>query len=179
MGRGGKDEAELVVQGQARAVASWCPGLILGDETGPRAGGWASVGNGCCRVGRVLPSAPCRPQCPWTAGLWCCQPLATSRGAPARRRTPACWSCRARCAPWITCSSAPSSAAARATASAWTAACAAPSRTARCPAGPRGPRAPTPARPRRPRPHWEPLRPPAAVTGWRAGRPGWDPASRS
>ncbi|XP_032700951.1 protein FAM189B isoform X3 [Lontra canadensis] len=117
--------------------------------------------------------------CPWTAGLWCCRPWGTCPGARARRRTRACWSCRAPCARSTTCSSAPSSAAAPATASAWTAACAAPSRTAPCPGGPRGPPAPTPARPPRPRPRWEPPQPPAAATGWRAGRPGWDPASPS
>lgn len=35
-------------------------------------------GQGAARL--VLHSAPCRPQCPWTAGLWCCQPLVTSLG---------------------------------------------------------------------------------------------------
>lgn len=129
--------------------------------------------------GPVPPRAPCGPQCPWTAGPWRCRPSATSPGARARRRTPACWSCRAPCAPSTTCSSGPSSAAAPATASAWTAACVALSRTAPCRAGPPGPPAPTPAPPPRPRPPWGPLPPPEAATGWKAGRLGWAPASPS
>lgn len=149
--------------------------------------GRAELGGGCwtlrspegCGQTAAPTRPPVAPQCPWTVGLWCCRPSGTCPGARARRRTRACWSCRAPCAPSTTCSSAPSSAAAPATASAWTAACAAPSRTAPCRGGPRGPPAPTPAQPPRPRPPWEPPRLPAAATGWRAGRPGWDPASRS
>lgn len=127
----------------------------------------------------MLASAPFCPQCPWTAGLWCSQPSVTCPGAPARPRTRACWSCRAPCAPLTMCSSARFSAAAPATASAWTAAFGAPSRTAPFPGGPRGQPAPTPALPPKPRPHWVPPQRPAAATGWRAGRLGWDPASPS
>lgn len=117
--------------------------------------------------------------CPWTVGPWCCQPLATSLAALAHQKTHACWNSKALCAPSITCSSAPSSAAAQATALAWTAASGVPLKTVPCLGDPHGLPAPIPAQLLKPHPHWVLPQLLAVATGWRAGRPGWDLASPS
>uniref|UniRef100_D6RFB2 Endosomal transmembrane epsin interactor 3 n=1 Tax=Mus musculus TaxID=10090 RepID=D6RFB2_MOUSE len=103
--------------------------------------------------------------CPWTVGPWCCLPLATSPGALAHQKTHACWNSRALCAPSIMCSSAPSSAAAQATALAWTAASGVPLKTVPCQGDPHGLPAPIPAQPLKPHPHWVPPQLLAVATG--------------